>query len=341
MSARVTIGIPTYNRPALLKEAIASALAQSYDDIRVLVSDNASSRETRAVVELFDDPRLEYIRSDKNVGMIGNFSRLISLADSELLMLLPDDDYLYNTYLELVVAMFDHHPTVGMVHTGYEEVDIDSRPKGIAMNAVVGRNHPELESGEDFIERSMTSAAVCFSSVTYRAVALRDAGGLVADEEPFADIPLFLRIALHWDVGYVAAPLVGFRTHPDTETSRLAAPDDIEMDSRERERTYTRIFLDRRLGFLASAPLPAGTLRRYRALAIIRFLIDRGGLGTSWSDTTRGFLDVVRQYPPILVEPLALHLVAAQLGGRWARRAVNRLRSRPASSDTRPPGSEG
>ena len=293
MSHRVTIGIPTYNRPALLREAIASALAQSYDDIRVLVSDNASSNETREVVEQFDDPRLDYVRSDENVGMIGNLNRLISATDTEFLMLLPDDDYLYEKYLELVVAVFDHHPTVGMVHTGFDEVDVDSRLNKVVKKAVAARNQPELESGEDFIERSMTSIAVCFSSVTYRAAALRGAGGLIAAEEPFADVPLFLRIALNWDCGYVAEPLVGFRPHSDTETRRLAAPNGMEMTSREREKTYAQIFFDRRLGFLATAPLPDGKLRRYRSLAIMRFLIDQGGLGTSWTDTTRGFLDVV------------------------------------------------
>ena len=126
MSHRVTIGIPTYNRPALLGKRSRVHLPSPIDDIRVIVSDNASSNETREVVEQFDDPRLDYVRSDENVGMIGNLNRLISATDTEFLMLLPDDDYLYAKYLELVVAMFDRHPTVGMVHTGFDEVDVDS-----------------------------------------------------------------------------------------------------------------------------------------------------------------------------------------------------------------------
>ena len=108
----VTIGIPTYNRPAFLKNAIESALAQSYGNIKVMVNDNASSPETREVVESFGDVRLEYARNDSNVGMIENFNRIIKRASTRLLMLLPDDDLLYPEYMEHVVAMFERHPVL-------------------------------------------------------------------------------------------------------------------------------------------------------------------------------------------------------------------------------------
>jgi glycosyltransferase involved in cell wall biosynthesis len=55
----VTIGIPTYNRPDWLRQAIRSALVQTVEDFRVLVSDNASDEETRMVVESFDDERID------------------------------------------------------------------------------------------------------------------------------------------------------------------------------------------------------------------------------------------------------------------------------------------
>ena len=324
----VTIGIPTYNRPAFLKNAIESALAQSYGNIKVMVNDNASSPETREVVESFGDVRLEYARNDSNVGMIENFNRIIKRASTRLLMLLPDDDLLYPEYMEHVVAMFERHPSAGVVHSAFDEFDMVANVKKHAVSFVRDLNHPELELGGDFIERSMTSIPVCFPSATFRTAALRQAGGLIASEEPFADLPLFLRIGLAWNFGYLPKPLVCFRDHPSTETSRLAQPEDGSVDGGDRDRTYTQILFDRRMGFLAEAGLPSSNVVGYRALATTRFLIDRGGLGAPWSETTSDFLGVVCAYPRILADQMAWHLIAAHLGGRSVRRGLRRFRSR-------------
>jgi glycosyltransferase involved in cell wall biosynthesis len=88
----VTVGIPTYNRAALLKEALESVLAQTYSKFRLVISDNASTDETSEVVASYGDARIDYIRAERNIGMIGNFNRLINLRTREFLMLLPDDD---------------------------------------------------------------------------------------------------------------------------------------------------------------------------------------------------------------------------------------------------------
>ena len=47
----ITIGIPTYNRVSLLKGCVESALAQSYPNIEVIVSDNASTDDTLAFLQ--------------------------------------------------------------------------------------------------------------------------------------------------------------------------------------------------------------------------------------------------------------------------------------------------
>src|SRR4051794_24029792 len=163
--AKVTIGIPTYNRAAFLREAIESALAQSYRDFRLVISDNASTDDTCDVASSFVDPRIRYIRAEQNVGMIGNFNRLVELADTEFLMLLPDDDQLYPDYLSSVVELLERFPSVGVVHTAFDEIDTESRVQNHAVTFVNSRRPPTFELGHAFLERSMTSIALCFSTV--------------------------------------------------------------------------------------------------------------------------------------------------------------------------------
>src|ERR1700751_3211635 len=99
IAATVIVGIPTYNRANLLEGALDSVLAQTYQHFRILISDNASTDQTAGLVASYRDPRIEYLRNDRNVGVIGNFNHLIQLADTDFLMLLSDDDRVYPDYL--------------------------------------------------------------------------------------------------------------------------------------------------------------------------------------------------------------------------------------------------
>ena len=68
------------------------------------MSDNASDDDTPDVVRSFDDGRIDYVRSERNIGAIGNINRLIALADTDFLVLLPDDDVLYPGHLDATVG---------------------------------------------------------------------------------------------------------------------------------------------------------------------------------------------------------------------------------------------
>ena len=142
-------------------------------------------------------------------------------------------------------------------------------------------------------------------------------------EEPFPDVPLLMRIARTWDIAYLNRPLVAFRVHDQTETTRVVSPGQ-EFHERDRLLRYGRIMFDRRTGFLDEADLPSGETTRYRSLATLRFLADRAGLGEPWLQTSAEFARLVRRYPPILTHPIALRFIAAQCGGRAVRRLTSR-----------------
>ncbi len=106
---KVTIAIPTYKRAALLKEAIESALNQkghiNYD---VIIVDNNPIREDETELLInenyFNHPRLSYYKNTENIGMSGNWNRLYQLAKGEWVVMLHDDDMLYDDYLEILFA---------------------------------------------------------------------------------------------------------------------------------------------------------------------------------------------------------------------------------------------
>ena len=99
---RFTIGIPTYNRAAFLRRAIDCALSQTWPDVEVIVSDNASTDETPEIVRSYGD-RVRYHRNETNLGPIANFSLLTDLATGDYFSWLQDDDLIHQDFVSRAV----------------------------------------------------------------------------------------------------------------------------------------------------------------------------------------------------------------------------------------------
>jgi len=90
----VAIGLPVYNGAAFLDEAMASLCAQDFADLRIVVSDNASTDATPDILAAWAarDSRIELHRQRENLGMIGNFAFVRQAADARWFMLAAHDD---------------------------------------------------------------------------------------------------------------------------------------------------------------------------------------------------------------------------------------------------------
>lgn len=101
----VNILIPTYNRANYLRETIQSVLAQTYQNMEVLVFDDASPDNTSEVVAEFGhDPRVVYVRHAQNLGMAENWKAAIAAATGEFFCLLNDDDTLEPEFVESLLV---------------------------------------------------------------------------------------------------------------------------------------------------------------------------------------------------------------------------------------------
>ena len=101
----VSIAMPTYKGELFIRAAIESVLQQSFQDFELIISDDNSPDETQAIVESFEDPRIIYIRQDKNLGPEGNWNSCLSLARGKYFKLLPHDDLLRTDCLSRQVAV--------------------------------------------------------------------------------------------------------------------------------------------------------------------------------------------------------------------------------------------
>jgi glycosyltransferase involved in cell wall biosynthesis len=91
----VSVGIPTYNRPEGLRRTLQCVTAQTYRNLDIIVSDNASSGSaTTEVVEEFRarDPRIRYFRQERNIGGNANFRFVFEQGQGEFWAWAADDD---------------------------------------------------------------------------------------------------------------------------------------------------------------------------------------------------------------------------------------------------------
>lgn len=319
---KLTVGIPTFNRSTWLKQTIDSVLAQNYTGFRLIVSDNASDDGTPEVVRSFEDERIDYLRSERNVGPIGNLNRLIVLADTEFLLLLPDDDILYPGHLSAAVDVLDRCESVGLAHSAFDLIDERSRPIRRAF-PVAACSPVTIEPGDQALERLMVSSwPICFSSTVYRTKAIVEAGGFREREEPFGDLQLWMRIALAWDFGYIAQPLAGFRVHPQAVSLSVGAAQGVTSAGRELSRVHTDIRFQRRMNFIDGASLEPRQAQWLRALATLQDLVERSILGLPWTEVSTRLIRLAWTYPRILRRPRLWRLALSQLGGRRVRSAL-------------------
>ncbi len=129
-AGRVTIAIPTRNRAELLRLSIASALAQTYDNFEVLVSNNASSDHTaRVIAEFSGDPHLRVINQRVGLSMVENWNCCVKEASGEFFLLLSDDDLLEPEAITEMVGQFRDSSlpgeSVGIVYCRGRVIDKD------------------------------------------------------------------------------------------------------------------------------------------------------------------------------------------------------------------------
>lgn len=127
-SPRVTIGVPVRNGESELASCLACLSSQTYQDLEILVSDNASTDRTAAIVAVAmqNDKRIRYIRHESNIGALANFTFVLSQATTPYFMWRAFDDLSNPQYVEQLVATLDENPHAALAAPRVETVRVNA-----------------------------------------------------------------------------------------------------------------------------------------------------------------------------------------------------------------------
>ena len=152
---RVTVGLPVHNGENYLAAAIDSLLAQTMDDVRIVISDNASTDGTEQLCRRTaqQDDRIEYHRQPTNLGAAANYNFTLARAVGPYFLWHAHDDLRAPTALARLVAALDAHPDAVTAYSPALRIDDAGRPggllphpPGLAANDAATRLHAAITS---------------------------------------------------------------------------------------------------------------------------------------------------------------------------------------------------
>jgi glycosyltransferase involved in cell wall biosynthesis len=217
---KITIAIPSYNRRDFLKQAIASVLAQTFQDFEIVIFDNASNYDVAALIGSFNDKRISLNALKQNIGGLNNMARAINYPfSSSYVMAFHDDDYLRPQALEIILQSFEKYPQAALAVSLMYFVKNGAK-MNVFFNQTIRRPIRRFLAGSaDFVRYILKYKNVCFSTIVYRTDKLIDFKSMLKFDI-WLDRPFLVEISKKSDAIILEEKLVNYRIHTGQITQR-------------------------------------------------------------------------------------------------------------------------
>ena len=192
----ITVIIPTFRRPKLLRRAILSVLNQTFSAFQVCVYDDASDDNTQKVVtELAEtDSRIKYYCHEQNIGVVANLNYGLKEVSTPFFSFLSDDDLLLPHFFEVAVQSLSSNPDV-MFYAGLTIQVEDNEIIGISKN---GGRFGYISPPDGLLD--ILQHQLMWNSIVFRSTVADCIGLLDSDVGGPADIDFEFRVAAHHPV---------------------------------------------------------------------------------------------------------------------------------------------
>lgn len=174
----VTIGLIAYNRSRTLGYAIQSLLSQSYKEIELVISDDASTDDTASLAREFSkkDKRIRFYRQKKNLGLPHNSNFVLSKARGKYFMWAADDDTWHPSFIETLVNCLERHSKAGLAMCNFDLYN-NEHTKRVRME------YPRYSEGVSLVLAYLSTTPLLVWGL-FRTKVLLLAGGFHTDSRP-------------------------------------------------------------------------------------------------------------------------------------------------------------
>ncbi|MEM9885723.1 MAG: glycosyltransferase family A protein [Bacteroidota bacterium] len=210
-SPLISVILPVYNAEKYLKACIESLLCQSFQNFELIVVDDASTDESIALVEAFDDSRILLVENEQNRGPAFRMNQGIALAKGSFIARMDADDLAMPQRLERQYTFFQQHPDYALLGTDMEFFGASNH--WFPLKHYTYYDHESLKIRAFFYtplaQPSIMARASIFQHFQYRE-----------DFYTAEDYHLFVRILDQYKASNLKEQLVRYRLH-DQNISKL------------------------------------------------------------------------------------------------------------------------
>lgn len=212
-SPKISIVIPTYNNSHFLPETLASVFSQNYADYEIIIVDDGSTDDTAVRLQAYGD-RIRYVYQE-NAGSAKARNKGLDLARGQYVVFLDADDLLLPGKLKEQAAFLDIRPSLGMVHSGWQEIDEDGR---LLRTIEPWHAAPVLD-----LETWFKQKPIRMGAMMYRRLWLESVGGLDPTIRQSHDVDLMLRLVLAGCTAeWMYKPTMSYRYYANSTIRRNA-----------------------------------------------------------------------------------------------------------------------
>ena len=219
MNKLLTIIIPTYNRCKMLEESLQMAIPQirRFDnDVNLYVSDNASTDDTKSMVEKYlqeNEDILSYYRQPENVGSEKNFRHAVKAVNSKYVCLIGDDDVLFPNYVETILSLLNEYKEIGVINYNVMSVSYEYKNANLREKDIRGLSPVFYSTGKDFIYNHLEVPSLMSSNVFNRELFVREIDTISIGTYPGYDwLAVLYKSCLQKKCMFVNIPLLLSRT---------------------------------------------------------------------------------------------------------------------------------
>ncbi|RYX86182.1 glycosyltransferase family 2 protein [bacterium] len=220
---KISVVIPTYNRSTKIKPTVDSVLGQrlAADSFEIIIVNDGSTDDTESVLQQLygDDARVRlFSLPNGGVAKARNFG--LREAQGEFIAFLDHDDIWLPEKLERQVALLERAPEVGVVYSGWQDVDEMGKPLA---EDDLRRLKPKFgfPTGRVFDILVRGNFIVSASVPLIRTQLLRDIGGFDPATQPCDDWDVWLRLARRCEFARVEENLVCYVHHNEQQSANV------------------------------------------------------------------------------------------------------------------------
>jgi len=219
---KVSVCIPVYNCELYIKESIDSVLNQTFQDFELIILDNKSTDKTIEVVKEYKDPRIKLFQNDSNIGMLGNWNKVMTYASGEYIKILPADDIIYPDCLQLQVTALDND-TQHKISLVCGRKNVANEHGKVLFTRGFSRKREQVD-GIKAINKGIRSGGNIIGEpgvVMFRKDVLQKTGGFEASIYYTMDLDLWYRMLLHGDLFVLPEVISMFRISSNSESVKI------------------------------------------------------------------------------------------------------------------------